>query len=106
MAGFIAYQYALTGYGSIIASHVYFGIARCAAYHILIAGIAAVYLCVHEHAPGGRLVEPSQIEYRFRLAGTEKIPFAVHPGFHPSVIVVGMRPAWRVDLSGRNPDSP
>ena len=30
------------------------------------------------------------------------MPFPVHPGFHPSVVVIAMGPTWGVNLSGRD----
>ena len=35
-------------------------------------------------------VEPTQIQYRFGFASTQEVPFAIHPGFHPGMIIIGM----------------
>ena len=66
----------------------------------LLAPVAAEHLRVHQHAARGRLVEPPEVQDRLGLAGAEEVPFAVHPGFDPGVVVVGVCPARRVDLAG------
>ncbi len=52
-----------------------------------------------------RCVKPSHIENGCGFACSQVIPFSVGPRFHPSMIVVGMRPSGSVNLSGRNSHS-
>ena len=59
-------------------------------------------LCVHQHGTGSRRIEPGQIEHSLRLTGAQKVPLSVGPGLYPGMIVIGVSPAGRVDLSGRN----
>ncbi len=93
-------------HGSIIGRHVDLRIAGCTGDNILRAVISAEYSRVHQHTARGRTVEPPEIQCRFRLAGTEKIPAAVCPGLHPGMIVVRMGPTRRIDLTGRNAHGP
>ena len=85
--------------GSIVVDDVDFGVAGRAAHHLFRTVVTAEHTCMHQHAAGGRSVEPAQVEHGLRLTGTEEIPFAVDPGFHPCVVVVGVGPAGRIDLA-------
>ncbi len=57
---------------------------------------------VHQHGARGGLVEPRHVKLGFGFARPEERPLAVHPHLDPSVVVVGMRPARRVDLTRGN----
>ena len=61
---------------------------------------------MHQHSAAGWGVEPPQVEHRFRLAGPEEMPPSVGPGLDPGVVVVGVRPARRVNLPGRDTHRP
>ncbi|CDE06278.1 uncharacterized protein BN677_00947 [Prevotella sp. CAG:485] len=88
--------------GSVVGRNIYSGVMPVSVHDLLRAVVvAAEHIRVHHHAPTCRLIEPGKVENRLRLAGAQEVPFAVGPGFHPGVIVVGMRPARRVDLTRR-----
>ena len=91
-------------HGGVVACHVDFCVARSVAHHILRSVVATKHFGVHQHTARSRLVEPAQIENGLGLAGAEEIPFAVYPGLHPGVVVVGVSPARRVNLAGGNAD--
>ena len=90
--------------GGVVACNVNLCVARSAAHHILRSVVAAKHFGVHQHTARCRLVEPAQVENGFGLAGAQEVPFAINPCLHPSVVVVGMSPARRVDLTGGNAD--
>ena len=86
----------------IVRNHVDFGVVGRGFHHLLRAVVITEDLGVHQHPAAGRGVEPPQVEHRFRLAGPEEMPPSVGPGLDPGVVVVGVRPAGRVDLPGRD----
>ena len=86
----------------IVRNHIDFGVVGRGFHHLLRAVVITEDLGVHQHPAAGRGVEPPQVEHRFRLAGPEEMPPSVGPGLDPGVVVVGVRPAGRVDLPGRN----
>ena len=98
------HRYLDRGDVSIVLRDVNLRVAGIAAHHFLRSVVAAEHLRVHQHATGSRLVEPAEVEHRLGLAGSEEVPPAVHPGLHPGMIVVGVRPARCVHLAGRDAD--
>lgn len=54
---------------------------------------------VDQHRSSGGGIEPRAVEHFFRLACAHEAPFAVQKNLHPSVIIVAMRPARRVNLA-------
>ena len=93
-------------HGRIVVRDVDFGVARVAAHHLLGPVVAAEDLGVHHHAATGGLIEPTLVEHGFRLAGAEEMPLPIDPCLHPRVVVVGVRPARRIDLTCRNAHGP
>ena len=57
---------------------------------------------MHQHTTTGGSIKPTQVQNRFRFAGTKEIPFAIYPGFYPCMVVVGMSPTRSIYLSCRN----
>ena len=88
----------------VVVDHVDLGVAVGYVHHLFRSVVFAEHFRMHQHTTVSRSVEPSQVEDRFRLAGAEEVPFAVYPGFHPSVVIVGMCPARRIDLARRYAD--
>ena len=86
-------------HAGVVFGDVDFGIAGGAAYHFLGSVVAAKDLGVHQHAARGRCIEPAQIQHGFGFTGAQEVPLAVHPGLHPSVVVVGVCPPRGVDLA-------
>ena len=84
----------------IVVYHVNLGIARCTAHHLLGAVVVAKRLGVHQHTARGTLVKPAQVQYRLWLAGTKEVPLSVGPRLYPRMVIVGVRPARGVHLSG------
>ena len=76
-----------------------------AQHHFLGAVVVAKGSCVHQQGARGRRVEPPEIQHGLGLAGSHEIPLAVGPGLHPGVVIVGVGPARRIDLSRRNADA-
>ena len=101
-AGLVPHRHLCPGGGGIVLDDVDFGIVRRNAHHLLGPLVAAKYLGVHQHPPAGRRVEPSQVQHRLGLAGTQEMPPPVGPSLYPGMIVVGVRPTGRIDLTGRN----
>ena len=60
----------------------------------------AEHLGVGEHGPGGRGVEPAQVEHRLGLAGANEVPLPVGPSLYPGVVAFRMGPAGRIYLAG------
>ena len=92
-------------YWSIAAGDVDFGEAGVALHHFFGSIVLAEDLGMHKHSARSRLIEPAEVEDGFRFAGTEEMPLAVSPCFDPGVIVVGVGPAWGIDLAGRYADA-
>ena len=92
------------GFGgrSVVVDDVDFRMGACPLHDLLRSVVFAEYFRVHQHAAIGGSVEPSQVEYGLRLASAEEIPFTVHPGLYPRVVIVSMRPTRRVHLARRN----
>ena len=86
----------------VVVDHVDLRIAVGVFHDLFRTVIFSENLRVHQHTTISRAVEPAEIQDRFRLAGTEEIPFAIDPSLDPGVVIVRMRPARRVDLPGRN----
>ena len=91
-------------YRRIISCNIY----RCnifiAIKHLFWAIILTVsHSCIHQHSPRSRRVKPGKIKNRLRFTGSYKVPLAVGPYLDPGMIVVGMRPSWRIDLSRVEP---
>ena len=82
--------------------HVNLGVAWCHAHHLLGTVVVAKSLGVHQHTARGTFVKPSQIQHWLRLAGTQEVPFAISPGLYPCMVIIGMRPTRRINLTGRN----
>ena len=55
-----------------------------------------------EHGAGGGGVEPAQVHHGLGLAGADKVPCSVGPGLYPGVVALGMGPAGRINLAGRD----
>ncbi|OPZ82090.1 MAG: hypothetical protein BWY77_00339 [bacterium ADurb.Bin431] len=68
--------------------------------HLLTTCPGSLHPGVDEHGPPRRFGEPAHIEVRFGFAGPEIVPLSVGPEFHPGMVVVAVRPARRVDLTG------
>ena len=86
----------------IAAGDVNLGVAIVATHNFLGSVVIAKDLGVHEHTTGSGLVEPTHIQYGKGFAGSHEVPAPVYPSLYPSVVVIGMRPAWGIDLTGRN----
>ena len=86
----------------IVTDYIDFRISRSDRHHFLRSFITSEDLGMHQHTTTGRSIEPTKVEYRFRFAGSKKIPFPVCPCFYPRMIVVRMRPPGGVDLTGRD----
>ena len=102
IAAFIGHQHLDRSHGGIIGRNIYLREVRIPGHHFLDSVVITKDIRVHQHTAAGRGVKPTQIEHRLRLAGAQEVPFAIGPGFHPSMVVVGMRPARGVDLAGRD----
>ena len=94
------------GARGIVRDHIDLGVVGRGFHHLLRTVVIAEDLGMHQHPAAGRGVEPPQVEHRFRLAGPEEMPPSVGPGLYPGVVVVGVRPAGRVDLPGRDAHRP
>ena len=86
----------------VAADDVDLGIAGGPLDHVFVALIVAVDLGVQQQGAGHGAVEPGVVEGGRGLAGAHEMPFAVHPDLHPGMVVVGVGPARRVDLAGRD----
>ena len=86
---------------AIVIYQVDFRIVRGTEHHFLRTIVIAESLGVHQHSTRGRRIKPSKIEHRLWLASSQEIPFAISPSFHPSMVVVGMRPTRGINLSSR-----
>ena len=73
--------------------------------HFLWTVVIAENPGMKQQGAGSRLVEPTQIQHGFGLAGAEEVPLAIDVGLHPCVVVVAMGPAGRIDLSRRDAHS-
>ena len=92
--------------GGIVVDEVDLGEVGGAQHHFFRTVVVAEGAGVHEHGARRGGVEPSQVKHSLGLAGAQKVPFAVGPGFHPGVVVVGVGPARRIDLPGGNARRP
>lgn len=86
----------------IVSHEVHLGVVACLEHGLLGPVIVAKDTCVHEQCPRCRGVEPPQVEHGLGFAGAHKPPLAVGPGLDPGMVVVGVGPAWGVDLPCRN----
>ena len=87
---------------SIMSYHVYLCIYRCFTYDFLWSVISSEYICMHQHSPACRCIEPTEVQDRLRLACTQKIPGTVNPSLYPCMIAVCMGPSRSIDLTCRN----
>ena len=76
------------------------GVGRRAADDGLGPVVAPEGLGMDEHRAGHGGIEPRQIQHGLRLASAEEVPAAIDPSLDPSMVVIRMRPAWRIDLAG------
>ena len=86
----------------IAADDIDFRIAGSPPDNVFIAVIVAEYFRMQDQRPGHGAGKPGHIEPGFRFAGAHELPFPVHIDLHPGVIVVGVGPARRIDLPGRD----
>ena len=84
---------------SIVIDDIDLGVGRSIPDNFLWSVIATKGLRVNEHGTGNGSVEPCEIEYRLGFAGSEEEPLAIYPSFYPSMVVIGMCPAWGIDLT-------
>jgi len=61
---------------------------------------------MQQQGPGCRRCEPAPVQSLLRLAGSQKMPAAIHPDLHPGVVVVAVGPAGGVDLPGGDAHGP
>ena len=101
LASGVYYLHHGTGCRGVIVYHIDFRIAIGHGHYFFGAFVASEHLGVHQHSPAGWGVEPSQVEYGLGLAGSQEVPLAVSPGLYPGMIVVGVRPTGRIDLTRR-----
>ena len=90
----------------IIINHIDFRIIRRFKHHFLRTVITPEDFRMHQHSPTGRSIEPSQIQNRLRLTGSEEIPMSIRPCFYPGMIIIRMRPTRRIHLTRRNTNRP
>ena len=90
--------------GGIVADEVNLGEIAGAQHHLLGALVVTEGSGMHQQRPGCGSVKPPQVQYGLGLAGAHKMPFAVGPRFDPRMVVIGMGPAGRIDLSSGNAD--
>ena len=90
----------------IVRKHIHARIEIRLTGHLLISIIFSKAIGMNHHGTGRRNGEPSHIQFRVRFTGTEKIPLAIHPHFHPCVVVIGMGPTGRITLTGGDAHSP
>ena len=96
----IHYRYDGFACRCVVVDHIDLGVTVCFEHDFFGAVVFAEYLGVHQHATVSGAVKPSQVQDRFRFASAQEHPFAVHPGFHPSMVVVGVCPARGIYLAG------
>ena len=84
---------------SIVVDDIDLGVGGSIPDNLLWSVVATKGLRVDEHGAGNGSVEPREIEYRLGLAGSEEEPLAIYPSFYPSMVVIGMCPAWGIDLT-------
>ena len=104
LAVFILHLQVDPGRGSIVVDQVDLGEIRTFEHHLFRPLIMSEDLGMHQQGAAGRTVEPTQVEDSLRFAGAHKMPLPVRPGFDPGVVVVGMGPAGRINLAGRDAD--
>ena len=86
----------------IVVDEIDFGIVGGAQHHLLGTIVVAERLGVHQHATRYGGVKPCQVEHSLWFASPKKVPLAVCPSLHPSVVVIGMSPTWGVNLACRD----
>ena len=82
----ICHQYRAFGCRGIVVDYIDFRIVRSFVHDFLLSGIASEYFGMHQHATAGRSIKPAQVQYRFRFAGAEEVPFTIYPGFYPGMV--------------------
>ena len=88
--------------GDVVADHVDLGIDGILDDDVLRSLVVAGHLSVEQQRARHGGMEPAHVEFGIRLAGAQVIPRAIHPGFHPGMVAVGMGPERRIDLPGRD----
>ena len=53
----------------------------------------------------GTSCKPAAIQFFFRLAGPQKVPFSIYPNLDPGMVIVAVRPTRRVYLTCCKPDT-
>ena len=89
---------------SIMLYDIDFRIVRSFTNDLFRSVISSEYICMHQHSPACRSIEPSEVEHRLRLACTEEVPLAVNPCLNPCVVAVCVGPSWSIYLAGRDAD--
>ena len=93
------------GRRTIVVDEVDLGIVGSAEHYLLRTIVIAERLGMHQHRTGCRSIKPSQVQYSFRLAGSQEIPGSICPSLYPGVVIIGMCPAWGINLACRNANS-
>ena len=89
---------------SIVVDDIDLGVGRSISDNLLWSVIATKGLRMDQHGSRNGSVEPCEIEYRLGLAGSEEEPLTIYPSFYPSMVVIGMCPAWGIDLTRGDAD--
>ena len=84
----------------VIGQNIDAGVVAGLLVHLFGALVAAEDVGVHHHRACGGIGKPAHIEVGVGLASPEEPPFAIHPNFHPCVVVVTVRPTRGVTLTG------
>ena len=71
--------------------------------HLVVCRRSAEQAAVYQNCAAGRAGEPAAVEPRLRLTCAEIVPCAVAEYLNPGVVIVAVRPAWRVHLPCRDP---
>ena len=67
--------------------------------------IIAECAAVNQKRLSGRSCKPAAIQFFFRLAGPQKVPFSIYPNLDPGMVIVAVRPTRRVYLTCCKPDT-
>ena len=93
------------GRRTVVVDEVDLGIVGSAEHYLLRTIVVTERLSMHQHRTGCRSIKPSQVQYSFRLAGSQEIPGTICPSLYPGVVIIGMCPAWGINLACRNANS-
>ena len=66
--------------------------------------IIAECAAVNQKRLSGRSCKPAAIQFFFRLAGPQEVPFSIYPNLDPGMVIVAVRPTRRVYLTCCKPD--